>query len=119
MRRFWPYVVTMVIGGLIGAQVLTRADHGTVAFGAHGADGALRSHGAVRRVQLIGSNGPVAASLVGVVATDPEARGARLASDLLATLETAELETCALPGCWVAEGSVLRIRSSAGRLVAR
>ncbi len=30
-RRFWPLLVTLVIGVLIGAQVLTRADHDTIA----------------------------------------------------------------------------------------
>jgi uncharacterized membrane protein YfcA len=31
MRRFWPFLVTLVVGVLLGAQVLTRADHGLVA----------------------------------------------------------------------------------------
>lgn len=31
LRRFWPYVLAMIGGVLIGAQVLTRADHGTIA----------------------------------------------------------------------------------------
>ena len=31
MRRFWPFLVTLVLGVLLGAQVLTRADQGLVA----------------------------------------------------------------------------------------
>jgi uncharacterized membrane protein YfcA len=31
LRRFWPLVITMVMGVLIGAQILTRADHDTIA----------------------------------------------------------------------------------------
>ena len=30
-RRFWPLFATLVVGVLIGAQVLTRADHDTIA----------------------------------------------------------------------------------------
>lgn len=30
-RRFWPLLVTLVVGVLAGAQVLTRADHNTIA----------------------------------------------------------------------------------------
>ncbi len=30
LRRFWPFVVAMIIGVLFGAQILTRADQSTV-----------------------------------------------------------------------------------------
>lgn len=29
-RRFWPYLVTLIAGVLIGAQILARADHETI-----------------------------------------------------------------------------------------
>lgn len=32
LRRFWVYVVMMIAGVLIGAQILTRADQGTVSM---------------------------------------------------------------------------------------
>ena len=31
LRRFWPFIAMMVVGVLIGAQLLTRADHDTIA----------------------------------------------------------------------------------------
>lgn len=55
----------------------------TTGFGAFDEHGVLGSHAAVRRVQLKTSRGVLATSLVGVVATNPAARGARLASRLM------------------------------------
>lgn len=31
VRRFWPYLAPLVVGVLIGAQILARADHDTIA----------------------------------------------------------------------------------------
>lgn len=31
LRRFWPLIITMIVGVLIGAQILTRADQDTIA----------------------------------------------------------------------------------------
>jgi hypothetical protein len=54
-------------------------------------DGQLRAHAAVRRVGLVGSRGHVHASLVGGVATDPEARSLRLASGLMHEIANREV----------------------------
>jgi alpha-D-xyloside xylohydrolase len=43
----------------------------------------------------------------------------RLDGAPLPEVTAAELETCALPGCWVDDGDVLKIRASAGRLEIR
>ena len=61
------------------------------AYGAFN-EGALCSHAAVRRVPLVTSTGWLRASLVGVVATDPEARGAQVASTMLHHIADQELE---------------------------
>jgi GNAT superfamily N-acetyltransferase len=55
--------------------------------------GRLASHVAVRRVVLQGAAGPVRASLLGSVATDPELRGLGLASQLVAAVRDAERDT--------------------------
>ncbi len=66
-------------------------DAEVAAYGAFEGD-SLRSHAAVRRVRMSTSQATLEASLVGVVATDPTARGAQLASGILHRIADREIE---------------------------
>jgi GNAT superfamily N-acetyltransferase len=61
------------------------------AFGVYSGE-ILKSHAAVRRVELIGSRGPLRASFVGAVATDPSARGEQCASRMMHFIADREIE---------------------------